>query len=78
MAGKAKRPEGEPAVSEAAKPAQVALALIEAGDYENVVSMWAVESRPRWKKSKFFKRWQTEQNAGHDPHKAFKDRGWEP
>jgi hypothetical protein len=31
-----------------------------------------------WEDSKFFKLWQKEQEAGRDPHKALKDRGWEP
>jgi len=42
-----------------------------------VVSKWAAENKRRWESSKFFKLWQ-EQNAGRDPHQAFKDRGWEP
>src|SRR5580704_8317268 len=58
--------------------AQVAREMIEAGEYEDVVSKWAAESRRRWEKSKFFKLWQEEQKAGRDPHKAFEDRGWEP
>jgi hypothetical protein len=58
--------------------AQVARELIEAGEYEDVVSKWAAETKRRWEKSKFFKLWQQEQKAGRDPHKAFKDRGWEP
>jgi hypothetical protein len=58
--------------------AQVAREMIEAGEYADVVSKWAEESRRRWEKSKFFKLWQKEQQAGRDPHQAFKDRGWEP
>ena len=58
--------------------AQVAREMIEAGQYEDVVSKWAEETRRRWENSKFFKLWQKEQEAGRDPHKAFKDRGWEP
>ena len=58
--------------------AQVAREMIEAGEYEDVVSNWATESRRRWEKSKFFKLWDKEQKAGRDPNKAFKDRGWEP
>ena len=58
--------------------AQVAREMIEAGDYEDVVSRCAAEARRRWEKSKFFKLWQKEQKAGRDPHKAFKERGWEP
>ena len=58
--------------------AQVAREMIEAGEYEDVVSKWAAESRRRWEQSKFFKLWQEEQQAGRDPHHAFKDRGWEP
>jgi hypothetical protein len=58
--------------------AQVAREMIEAGEYEDVVSKWAEEARRRWEDSKFFKLWQEEQNAGRDPHKAFEDRGWEP
>ena len=58
--------------------AQVAREMIEAGEYEDVVSKWAAETRRRWESSKFFKLWQKEQKAGRDPHQAFKDRGWEP
>jgi hypothetical protein len=58
--------------------AQVAREMIEAGDYEDVVSKWASETRGRWENSKFFKLWQEEQKAGRDPHQVLKDRGWEP
>lgn len=58
--------------------AEVAREMIEAGEYEDVVSKWAAETGRRWQNSKFFKLWQKEQEAGRDPHKAFKDRGWEP
>ena len=58
--------------------AQVAREMIEAGEYEDVVSKWETESRRRWEQSKFFKLWQEEQRAGRDPHRAFQERGWEP
>ena len=58
--------------------AQVARDMIEAGEYDEVVSKWAAETRRRWEKSKFFTLWQKEQEAGRDPHKAFNERGWEP
>jgi hypothetical protein len=58
--------------------AQVAREMIEAGEYADVVSKWATEARRRWEESKFYKLWQEEREAGRDPHKAFKDRGWEP
>jgi hypothetical protein len=58
--------------------ADVAREMIEAGDYEDVVSKWAGEHKRRWEKSKFVKLWKKEQKAGRDPHQAFKDRGWEP
>src|SRR5437868_7887112 len=58
--------------------AQVAREMIEAGEYEDVVSKWATETRRRSEESKFFKLWQKEQKAGRDPHQAFADRGWEP
>ena len=58
--------------------AQVAREMIEAGEYEDVVSKWAAETKRRWEESKFFKLWQEEKEAGRDPHQAFKDRGWEP
>ena len=58
--------------------AEVAREMIEAGEYEDVASKWAAEAKRRWEKSKFFKLWQKEKEAGRDPHKAFKDRGWEP
>lgn len=58
--------------------AEVAREMIAAGEYEDVVSKWGEESRRRWERSKFFKLWQAEQEAGRDPHKAFEERGWEP
>ena len=58
--------------------AEVAREMLEAGEYEDVVSKWAKESRRRWENSKFVKLWQEEKKAGRDPHKAFEDRGWEP
>jgi hypothetical protein len=58
--------------------AQVAREMIEAGEYEDVVSKWAAETKRRWENSKFFKLWQKEKQDGRDPRKAFKDRGWEP
>ena len=58
--------------------AEVAREMIEAGDYEAVVSKWAAETRRRWEKSKFFKVWQKEQKDGRDPRQAFKERGWKP
>ena len=58
--------------------AQVAREMIEAGEYEDVVSKWALEARRRWEEGKFFKLWQEETKAGRDPHKAFEERGWEP
>ncbi|HEV3261232.1 MAG TPA: hypothetical protein VG013_30545 [Gemmataceae bacterium] len=58
--------------------AEVAREMIEAGEYEDVVSKWAAESRRRWEDGKFFKLWQEETKAGHDPHQAFRDRGWGP
>jgi hypothetical protein len=58
--------------------AEVAREMIEAGEYEDVVSQWAAEHKRRWEKSKFFKLWEKEKKAGRDPRKAFKERGWEP
>lgn len=58
--------------------AEVAREMIEAGEFDDVVSKWATESQRRWEDSKFVKLWQEEQKAGRDPHQAFKDRGWEP
>ena len=58
--------------------AEVAREMIEAGKYEDVVSKWAAEIKNRWENSKFFKLWQEEENAGRDPHVAFKERDWEP
>jgi hypothetical protein len=59
--------------------AEGAREMIEAGEYEDVVSTWAAETKRRWENSKFFKLWQKEKKkAGRDPHQAFKDRGWEP
>jgi len=58
--------------------AEVAREMIEAGEYEDVVSKWSAETRRRWENSKFFKLWKKEEKAGRDPHKAFKARGWEP
>ena len=58
--------------------AEVAREMIEAGEYEDVVSKWAAETKRRRETSKFVKLWQNEQKAGRDPHQAFRDRGWEP
>ena len=58
--------------------ARVARELMEAGEYEDVASKWAAETKRRWENSKFFKLWHEEKQAGRDPHQAFKDRGWEP
>ena len=58
--------------------ADVAREMIEAGEYEDLSSKWAAETKRRWEKSKFFELWHKEQQAGRDPRKAFKDRGWEP
>jgi hypothetical protein len=58
--------------------AQAAREMLEAGEYEDVVSKWAAEAQRRWQDSKFFKLWQEERKAGRDPHKAFKDLEWEP
>jgi hypothetical protein len=44
--------------------AQVAREMLQAGEYEDVVSKWAAEARQRWEKTKFFKLWQREQKAG--------------
>ena len=58
--------------------AQVAREMLEAGEYEDVVSRWAAEHKRRWEKSKFFRLWEEEKKAGRDPRKAFEERGWEP
>lgn len=58
--------------------AEVAREMIEAGEYEDVVSKWAAETKQRWEKSKFFKLWEKEKKAGRDPRRAFQERGWEP
>lgn len=58
--------------------AEVAREMIEAGEYEDVVSKWAAEIQRRWQATKFFKLWQEETEAGRDPRKAFQERGWEP
>jgi hypothetical protein len=58
--------------------AEVAREMIEAGEYEDVVSRWVAEHKRRWEKSKFFRLWEREKKAGRDPRKAFEDRGWEP
>src|SRR5258707_3332021 len=44
--------------------AQLAREMLEAGEYEDVVSKWAEESRRRWEDTKFFKLWQEETAAG--------------
>jgi hypothetical protein len=38
--------------------AQLAREMLEAGEYEDVVSKWATEARRRWENTKFFKLWQ--------------------
>src|SRR6476646_10159652 len=40
--------------------AKVAREMIEAGEYEDVVSKWAAEHQRRWEKSKFVKLWKKE------------------
>jgi hypothetical protein len=57
--------------------AEVAREMIEAGEYEDVVSKWATETQRRWQATKFFKLRQEEMQAGRDPRQAFEDRGWE-
>src|SRR6516165_4217933 len=46
---------------------EVAREMIDAGQYEDVVSNWAAEHKRRWEKSKFFKLWEKEKKAGRDP-----------
>src|SRR5437763_1027448 len=46
--------------------AQVAREMIEAGEYEDVVSRWAAETQRRWENGKFSKLWQEELKAGRD------------
>jgi len=58
--------------------AEVAREMIEAGEYEDIVSKWSDETKRRWEESKFFKLWEKEKAEGRDPHKAFEDLGWEP
>jgi hypothetical protein len=53
---------------------EVAREMIEAGEYEDVVSRWAAETKRRWEKSKFVKLWEKEKKASRNPRKAFKDR----
>ena len=57
--------------------AQVAREMIEAGEYEDVVSKGSAETRRRGEDSKFFPLGQKEKEAGRDPRRAFEDRGWE-
>src|SRR5437763_5427762 len=54
--------------------AEGAREMIEAGEYEDVVSKWAAEAKRRWEKSQFFKLWTKEKKAGRDPRKAVEDR----
>src|SRR5437764_9353496 len=46
--------------------AEVAREMIEAGEYEDVVSKWAAETQRRWQATKFFKLWQEETEAGRN------------
>src|ERR1700677_2200840 len=55
--------------------AEVAREMLDAGEFEDVVTKWAAQTRQCWESSKFFKLWHEEQKAGRDPHQAFKDRG---
>lgn len=57
--------------------AEVAREMIEAGEYEDVVSRWAAETERRWRATEFFKLWHDETAAGRDPRAAFEARGWE-
>jgi hypothetical protein len=52
--------------------------MIEAGEYEDVVSKWSAETTRRWQKGKFFSLGERDKKAGRDPRKAFKEWGWEP
>jgi hypothetical protein len=58
--------------------ARVAREMIEADEYEDVVSQWAAEHKRRWEKSKFVRLWEKEKKDGRDPRKSFKVRRWEP
>ena len=58
--------------------AQVAREMIEAGEWEDVVSKWSRESRRRWEATKFVKFWQECKEAGLNPAEEFRKRGWEP
>ncbi len=57
---------------------EVAREMIDAGEYEDVVSKWAAEHKRRWEATKFAKLWKKEKKAGRDPRKAFAERGWRP
>src|SRR5439155_23221448 len=50
--------------------AEVAREMIEAGQYEDVVSEWAAEHKRRGEKSELFQLWEKEKMAGREPHKA--------
>lgn len=56
--------------------ADIAREMIAAQRYN--IHEFCEEEQRRWRESKFYKLWQEEVAAGRDPHKAFKDRGWEP
>jgi hypothetical protein len=58
--------------------ADIAREMLEAGEFEDVVSKWEAEHKRRWEEGKFFKLWEEEKKAGRDPRQAFKERGWEP
>ena len=58
--------------------AEVAREMIEAGEYEDVVSKWAAEAGGAGRRASSSSCGRKNKKAGRDPHKAFKDRGWEP
>src|SRR5437763_8315701 len=58
--------------------AQVAREMIEAGEYEDVVSKWSAEHKRRREKSKFVKLREKEKKAGRDHRQVVEDRGWDP
>jgi hypothetical protein len=58
--------------------AETARQMIAAGDTgPGAISRWADLNRKNWEAGKYFQLYQSEQQAGRDPHQAFTDRGWE-
>ena len=58
--------------------AQTARDMLAAGDFDDSINKWTVESTRRWQEGKYFKLWQQAVKEGKDPNEVFAEKGWEP